>query len=102
MISLPIHEISILIGQNGGGKTTTLDALKLFLETHNKIDTVDINSNVNIENLEVIFSGKFQITDDEKNFFRIYDPSLDKDFITIYKKCNGNPHANLHRKFHLF
>jgi len=86
MISLPIHEISILIGQNGGGKTTTLDALKLFLEPDKEIDKLDINSNINIENLEVIFSIKFQITDEEKEFFRIYDPSLDNNYITIYKK----------------
>lgn len=86
MISLPIHEISILIGQNGGGKTTTLDALQLFLEPHKEIDKVDINSNINIENLEVIFYGKFQITDEEKEFFRTYDPSLDNNYITIFKK----------------
>lgn len=86
MISLPIHEISILIGQNGGGKTTTLDALKLFLEPLEKIDIKDINSNISIENLDVIFSSKFQIIDEEKEFFRIYDPSLANDYITIYKK----------------
>jgi len=85
-ITLPVHEISILIGQNGGGKTTTLDALNLFFKIKMTIRNEDINSSLRAENPEVVFSGKFQITDEEKEFFNTFDSNLEGDYITIYKK----------------
>ncbi|KKN42754.1 hypothetical protein LCGC14_0709970 [marine sediment metagenome] len=86
-IILPIHDISVLIGQNGGGKTTTLDALNLFFEIRSTMEEKDDINNKNSEVGEIIFSCEFEITDQERNFFQKYNKDLKKgERLTIFKK----------------
>jgi len=85
-IEIPIHNISVFIGQNGGGKTATFDALDIFLKKDKKIDKNDINDKINNkENLEIHFWGEFELNEEEKNFFKKIDENIENK-IKIYKR----------------
>jgi hypothetical protein len=72
---IPIHDLTVLIGENDGGKTATLDALSLFLSTNRKPDIDDfstlgskapLGSSTQENQLpQIALEGCFQLTQEE-------------------------------------
>ena len=72
---IPIHDLTVLIGENDGGKTATLDALSLFLSTNRKPDIDDfsklgsrtpLESSTQGEQLpQITLEGCFELTQEE-------------------------------------
>ena len=70
---IPIHDLSVLIGENDGGKTATLDALSIFLSANKKPDITDFSSfssQVTTESptqesplSQIVFEGRFEPTE---------------------------------------
>ncbi len=84
-ITFYVYDFSILIGQNGGGKTASIDALNLFLKPNLNIAIKDINSSFKAEDLEIIFSGQFALFESEIEFFNKFK-EFTGDVIKLYKK----------------
>ena len=72
---IPIHDLSVLIGENDGGKTATLDALSLFLSANKKPDITDFSSFSSQASTEsptqesplsqIVLEGRFELTEEE-------------------------------------
>lgn len=72
---IPIQDLTVLIGENDGGKTATLDALSLFLSTNKKPDINDFSSFGSQANTEsttqesplpqIVLEGCFELTEEE-------------------------------------
>ena len=80
--TLDCSNLTVLIGKNGSGKSSFLQALKLYMETGASPSIEDFynrESNRQIQ-IEVTFTG---LTDDEKDEFRSY---LDGDLLTVQRR----------------
>jgi len=65
-----MEDLTVLIGENDGGKTATLDALSLFLSSNKKPDYNDFSklSSLNASETatqQIVLEGCFQLTQDE-------------------------------------
>jgi len=67
---IPVQDLTVLIGENDGGKTATLDALSLFLSANKKPDNSDY-SRIGAQGAtetaiqEILLEGRFQLTQTE-------------------------------------
>jgi len=67
---IPMQDLTVLIGENDGGKTATLDALSLFLTLNKKPDYNDF-SKLSPQNTsetttqQIVLEGCFQLTQEE-------------------------------------
>jgi len=67
---IPMQNLTVLIGENDGGKTATLDALSLFLSTNRKPDIKDFSrlgsqTASETSTQQIILEGCFQLTQEE-------------------------------------
>lgn len=92
---IPIHDLTVLIGENDGGKTATLDALSLFLSTNKGPDINDfssLGSQVTSESSDhegplpqIVLEGCFQLTQEEIVQFP-EQCNMDENKVTIRRK----------------
>ena len=92
---IPIHNLSVLIGENDGGKTATLDALSLFLSSNKKPDVNDFStstSQASTESLsqesplpQIVLEGRFELTPEEMNQLPA-QCNRDENKITVRRK----------------
>lgn len=57
---IPIHDLTVMIGENGSGKTSMVDALSLLLGEKNKPQTSDL---FNSEEAKIEIEGQFSYSD---------------------------------------
>ena len=84
-VHLDLHDLNILIGANGSGKSAILSCIELFLEKNNSIDVSKVNeSNREAGNNNINLTGTFKIESlKAQEFFQKI--GISEDYVEILK-----------------
>lgn len=90
---IPFHDLTVLIGENDGGKTATLDVLEILLGSRNpdtedfsyKSGTVADAQGTVPRETEILIEGRFSLTDPERALVAKIAP-LEADLVHLRKQ----------------
>jgi predicted ATP-dependent endonuclease of OLD family len=82
---IPIRDLTVLIGENDGGKTTTLDAISLFLSSAKKPDPTDFCKLGETSQSEIVLEGKFELQPSELELIP-HNIIRDGNKVTIFRR----------------
>lgn len=96
-VKISSNNLTIITGQNDGGKTSLIDALGFFTEKNKTPPSRDFFTNNQISSIAVVFSGIFILSEEEKEKIDHYSK-----YCHIRKTCYRTGHSEYSYKTMIF